>query len=285
MSDTSCSVDLIGSSRSPRAVEDPATDRRALTALDAVTGDGDHGTAIMGALTAIADAKSASYGPASHAHRHGDGRDEPIVRVDQHADRRLLLGMADGVQTSELDARATAPMFASGRLSNVRRQTKAAVGDRTMLDALIPAVEAMQANCADGLQPMFEARGCGRCRGARRTKDLVAASLAGHAILGDRVLGHVDPARRRWPASSTPLPAVRRGALHRLHSTINSSYIEETAPWRIRTATERQRITELVSPRRIRPFSSRAWIMSTGESRIAWQDLQSPFGKHRDVGL
>ena len=118
----------------------------------------------------------------------------------------LFLGMSDGVETSELDARATADMFASG-LANVQRQTKAGVGDRTMMDALIPAVEALQAHCADGLQPMFAAAAAAAAEGAEQTKDLVAQF--GRAVIWATAFSVTwMPVPRRWPASSTPLPTV-----------------------------------------------------------------------------
>ena len=160
------------------------------SALDAAAGDGDHGTAIVAALTAIA---GESHKDTAFQQMLSDMAMAAMGRACGSTSTligSLFLGMSDGVETSELDARATAAMFAAG-LSSVQQQTKAAVGDRTMMDALIPAVEAMQANCADGLQPMFEVAATAAAEGADRTKNLVAR-FGRARNLGDRVLGHVD---------------------------------------------------------------------------------------------
>ena len=161
------------------------------SALDAVSGDGDHGTAIVAALTAIADVSQHDTDlptmlgeMAMAAMGRACGSTSTLIGA-------LFLGMSDGVATSELDARATADMFASG-LSSVQRQTKAGVGDRTMMDALIPAVEALQVHCVDGLQSMFAAAATAAADGAEQTKDLVA-HFGRARNLGDRVLGHEDP--------------------------------------------------------------------------------------------
>ena len=182
------------------------------SALDAVSGDGDHGTAIVAALTAIADAsqKDADLQAmlsemAMAAMGQACGSTSTLIGA-------LFLGMSDGVETSELDARATADMFASG-LSSVQRQTKAGVGDRTMMDALIPAVEALQAHCADGLQPMFEAAAAAAAEGAERTKDLVARLWTSTQSWETAFSVTWIPAPRRWPASSN---AFARSCVERL---------------------------------------------------------------------
>ena len=56
----------------------------------------------------------------------------------------FFLGMSDHASGTELDAAGVKAMFAGG-LANVQKQTKAQKGDKTMMDALIPAVE-MKAN-------------------------------------------------------------------------------------------------------------------------------------------
>ena len=159
--------------------------------LDAKSGDGDHGTAIVAALTAIAGAGQDDMElsvllteMAMAAMTKSSGSTSTLIGA-------LLLGMSEGVDSSQLDAEQTAAMFAAG-LAGVRQQTKADVGDRTMMDALIPAVEAMQAHSSEGLASMFAAASSAATAGAEKTAKLVAR-FGRARNLGDRVLGHMDP--------------------------------------------------------------------------------------------
>ena len=77
------------------------------------------------------------------------------------------------------------------RLANVQKQTKAAVGDKTMMDALIPAVDAMQAHTADGIPAMLDAAAKAAAEGAVSTIGMVAR-FGRARNLGDRVIGHAD---------------------------------------------------------------------------------------------
>jgi dihydroxyacetone kinase-like protein len=158
--------------------------------LDAVTGDGDHGTAIVSALTAVdrvaqtgTDLKKTLGDMGFAAMCESCGSTSTLIGA-------LFLGMSDGVDTPELDAPATAAMFAAG-LANVQKQTKAAVGDKTIMDALIPAVQAMQNGAADGIPAMLDAAAEAAAAGAEQTKGMVAR-FGRARNLGDRVVGHAD---------------------------------------------------------------------------------------------
>jgi dihydroxyacetone kinase-like protein len=158
--------------------------------LDAATGDGDHGTAIVSALTAVnrvaqagSDLKKTLNDMGFAAMCESCGSTSTLIGA-------LFMGMSDGVNAPELDAAATAEMFAAG-LANVRKQTKAAVGDKTMMDALIPAVQAMQATTADGIPAMLDAAAKAAAEGAVSTIGMVAR-FGRARNLGDRVIGHAD---------------------------------------------------------------------------------------------
>jgi dihydroxyacetone kinase-like protein len=160
------------------------------SALDAVGGDGDHGTAIVSALAAVQRAaeqgsvlKQTLSDMGFAAMSESCGSTSALVGS-------LFLGLGDAVDGEQLDAPATAAMFASG-LANVQQQTKATVGDKTLMDALIPAVQAMQAHTDEGIQAMLDAAAAAAAEGAESTKGLVARY--GRARnLGDRVVGHAD---------------------------------------------------------------------------------------------
>ncbi len=79
-------------------------------------------------------------------------------------------------------------------LDKLRRQTPAQVGDKTMLDALVPAVEAFRQAAQAGLTPRdaFAAAARSAAQGAESTKAL-QARFGRARNLGPRTLGHVDP--------------------------------------------------------------------------------------------
>ena len=88
------------------------------------------------------------------------------------------------VSTDDLKA-----MFASG-LTNLAALSKAKVGDKTMMDALIPATEALR--CTDGsIQELFSAAAAAADKGADDTKNYV--SKFGRArSYGEQTLGTPD---------------------------------------------------------------------------------------------
>jgi dihydroxyacetone kinase-like protein len=161
-----------------------------LSALDAVGGDGDHGTAIVSALAAANRAAQQGTVLKQTLNDMGFAAMSESCGSTSALIGSLLLGLSDAVQAEELDAAATAQMFAAG-LANVQKQTKATVGDKTMMDALIPAVQAMQARTDEGIPAMLEAAAAAAAEGAEQTKGWVARY--GRARnLGERVIGHAD---------------------------------------------------------------------------------------------
>jgi dihydroxyacetone kinase-like protein len=106
----------------------------------------------------------------------------------------LFMGMIEPVgEAAALDAPLLAAMFAAG-LAKMRAISKAEVGDKTMLDALVPAVAALQAAAAAG-EPVATAlaqAAAAAQSGAESTKGL-RARFGKARNLGDRSLGHQDP--------------------------------------------------------------------------------------------
>lgn len=128
-----------------RATEDIAEKEKDLCALDGVCGDGDHGTAIKSAMTAAngviqnaTELKEAFFDAGFAALSHSNGSTSTLIGS-------LLMGVSEGLDpgTAELNGAALAKAFASG-LASVRENTKADIGDKTLMDALIPAVQAME---------------------------------------------------------------------------------------------------------------------------------------------
>ena len=118
--------------------------------LDAIIGDGDHGQAIVAAMTAVTH--TAQKGTEFKTMLNDMGFDV-MLQVSGSTSTLLgafFLGMSDQAEGTELDANGVRRMF-SGGLANVRLQTQAKPGDKTMMDALVPAVEAIQQTEGDDI--------------------------------------------------------------------------------------------------------------------------------------
>ncbi|TWU39714.1 DAK2 domain-containing protein [Novipirellula artificiosorum] len=158
--------------------------------LDAETGDGDHGTAIVSAMTAVdrvaqqgTELKKVLGDMGFAAMTESCGSTSTLIGA-------FFLGMSDGVKGESLNAAETASMFSAG-LKKVKEQTKASIGDKTMIDALQPAVDAMPANAENGIPAMLQAAAKAAATGAESTKDMVA-KFGRARNLGERVIGHLD---------------------------------------------------------------------------------------------
>jgi dihydroxyacetone kinase-like protein len=161
-----------------------------LSALDSATGDGDHGIAICEAMNAAVGAVKPDHDLKQALNDMGFGVMMATSGSISTLLGALLLGMSDGVDKEDLDTADVAAMFESG-LANVRKQTKADIGDKTMMDALVPAVNALAENQADGIEIMFAKAAAAADEGRAATKDMVA-KFGRARNLGDRVIGHLD---------------------------------------------------------------------------------------------
>ena len=137
------------------AAEQIRAQHEMLSKLDSVGGDGDHGTTMVRAMgmldKAVADCASGT--PQGLLSDVGWA----IMGVDGGATGPLLgtffSSMSEAVpaeNTSTMDAAALATAFETA-LAGVQRQTKAQIGDKTMIDALVPAVQALRAGADAGL--------------------------------------------------------------------------------------------------------------------------------------
>ena len=186
--------ELVGMIRA--AAERVRANVETLSRLDSVGGDGDHGTTMARAMgkaeQAIANAGSRE--PKSLLSDVGWA----IMGVDGGATGPLLgtlfMGMADAVpDTGSLDASALAAAFEAG-LAALQKQTRAKVGDKTMMDALVPAVEALRAAANAGSDPAaaLAAAAAAAEQGAAATKELQARFGRARNIK-ERSIGSQDP--------------------------------------------------------------------------------------------
>jgi dihydroxyacetone kinase-like protein len=167
-----------------------------LSELDSACGDGDHGTTMLRAANLIEKCVAQS----SDKSLEGLLNDVAwaLMGLDGGATGPLLgsffLGVSETVGSrNELDARALAEVFEAG-LAALLPQSRAQVGDKTVLDALVPAIQAMH-RAADESQPLqnaLRAAAVAAQEGAARTKDLVA-KVGRAKYLGEKTLGAQDP--------------------------------------------------------------------------------------------
>ena len=164
--------------------------------LDAVIGDGDHGQAIVTAMSAIV--ATAQKGTEFKAMLNDMGFDV-MLQVSGSTSTLLgafFLGMSDHASGTELDAAGVKAMFVGG-LEGVKKQTKAKLGDKTMMDALIPAVEAIQACDSTDVKNILTAGAEAAVKGAEATKDM-KANFGRARNYGERSIGYADSGASSW---------------------------------------------------------------------------------------
>jgi dihydroxyacetone kinase-like protein len=173
-----------------------AAEHENLSRLDSVMGDGDHGTTMRRAMGVVLKTINDSGARDLVCTLHDVGW--AVLGVDGGATGPLLgtffIGMSEAAgQRQSLDAKALAEVF-EGALAAVRKQTKAQVGDKTMIDALAPAVAALRAaaRAGEGVAAAMAKAADAAAAGAASTKDL-RAKFGRARNLGDRSMGAPDP--------------------------------------------------------------------------------------------
>jgi dihydroxyacetone kinase-like protein len=165
-----------------------------LGAADRATGDGDHGVALARGFAAVRTRL---------AGRSLERPGEMLVAVGN-----ALIGSAGGAagvvfgtffrdggaalaEREEFDGAALRCFLATG-LEAVQHRGQAAPGDKTMLDALAPAVRAVEERAGASLDELLRAAADAARDGVEQTK-LMTARVGKARSLGERSLGHVDP--------------------------------------------------------------------------------------------
>ena len=164
--------------------------------LDAVIGDGDHGTAIVQALTSVVEAakkgtelKTMLNDMGFHVMMQTSGSTSTLLGG-------FLLGMSDCAEGTELDMEQMKQLFKGG-LEGVRKQTRAQKGDKTMMDALIPAVEAMLACDSDDVSQILAEAAKAAKAGAEATIPM-KANFGRARNYGEKSIGYADSGASSW---------------------------------------------------------------------------------------
>ena len=167
-----------------------------LCALDSAIGDGDHGIAMGRAMDAI----ERGIDECDHASIHSllEAVAESVENIDAGSTGplmgSLMEGMAESVgEASQIDTKLLAKIFEAG-LDELLVISKAKVGDKTMVDALAPGIEALKTAAAGGDSvPDALAKAADAAEaGAEKTKQF-QARFGRARNLGERSIGHQDP--------------------------------------------------------------------------------------------
>lgn len=166
--------------------------------LDAVLGDGDHGTAIVQAMSVIVESSTRGT---EFKQILGDMGMDVMMQISGSTSTLLggfFLGMSDAMPegVTELGAAEVRKLFAGG-LAGVEKQTKAKRGDKTMMDALIPAVEAMLAQSGEDIIAIVDAGAKAALQGAADTVAM-KANFGRARNYGERSIGHADTGASSW---------------------------------------------------------------------------------------
>jgi phosphoenolpyruvate---glycerone phosphotransferase subunit DhaL len=171
------------------------SEHQRLTELDSVGGDGDHGTTMLRAAEQMELWSDVSGTESLPGLLKAAGW--RVLSVDGGASSSLLgtffAGMGDvPLDGDSMDCPALAQAFEAG-LRAVSRQTKAKPGDKTMMDALTPAVAAASAAAQAGktIPEALQDAALAARLGAESTRDLVARYGRARS-LGERTRGHPD---------------------------------------------------------------------------------------------
>ena len=177
------------------AAADIAEQRDYLVDLDRAIGDGDHGEnmdrGFKAALEALGQAQPASVAEvlktvAKTLMSTVGGAAGPLYGT---AFLRASKAAGDG----ELDGAGAAAVIA-GALEGIQARGKATTGEKTMVDAWTPALEAARAAAESGSDAaaVFEAAATAAEAGAASTEPM-RATKGRASYLGERSIGHLDP--------------------------------------------------------------------------------------------
>ena len=163
-----------------------------LTQVDSAIGDGDHGIGMTKGMTAAKEfLKKAKDETNIYALFSGMAKamQDAMGGASGMIFSTLFAGNAADKKAETLDAAALAKQLRDG-LNGIQAIGHAQVGDKTMVDALAPAVEAMLKHTAS-LEEMLEAGVAGAKAGVEKSKEVVA-KFGKSKTLGKRAIGHPD---------------------------------------------------------------------------------------------
>jgi len=165
-----------------------------LTRLDSAIGDGDHGIGMMNGMNAAKACLKANenetniyalYTKMSFAMEQAMGGASGMIFSTLFAGDSAMCAPAAQIKPVQM-----ANQMAAG-LRAIQELGHAQLGDKTMVDALQPAVEAMKDHCDASFEEMLTAAEMAAAQGTENTKKYVAR-FGRAKSLGERAIGHQD---------------------------------------------------------------------------------------------
>ncbi|GHV13309.1 dihydroxyacetone kinase subunit L [Spirochaetia bacterium] len=165
-----------------------------LTEVDRKIGDGDHGIGMAGGMKKAKDAVL------------GTGNSGNVYALFEKAGKAMLMSMGGasgvifgsfymaGAKGSEPAAELSPDGFArmmEKSLNAIKERGKAQIGDKTMIDALEPAVEAMKKKIAEGFVSLLRAAVEASAEGVENTKKYEAKFGRAKSLM-ERAVGFQD---------------------------------------------------------------------------------------------
>ena len=177
------------------AAVDIAEQRDYLVDLDRAIGDGDHGENMDRGFKAAVEALGQAQ-PASVAEVLKTVAKTLISTVGGAAGPlygTAFLRASKAAGDGDLDGAGVAAVIA-GALDGIQARGKATTGEKTMVDAWTPALEAARAAAESGSDPaaVLEAAATAAEAGAAATEPM-RATKGRASYLGERSIGHLDP--------------------------------------------------------------------------------------------
>ena len=181
------------------AIQDSINDNAdEVTELDRAIGDGDHVVNLqrgLDALVAINDELVTLEWSAAFM-KIGMTLMSTMGGASGSLFGTLFVSMAKASKNIELDLVSFAEVFSQG-VKSVKQRGKADIGEKTMLDTLIPVVNSLSSDVSNDIafEQILENITQQAIKGMESTKDLIATK--GRAsFLGERTIGHIDAGAR-----------------------------------------------------------------------------------------
>lgn len=165
-----------------------------LTEVDSKIGDGDHGIGMAGGLQKAKD-KLLTLDNISNVYDLFNTVGKTML-MSMGGASGVIFGslFLDGSKNvdpkTELNAQDIAEIMEKGLIS-IKERGKAQVGDKTMIDALEPAVESLKTNSSKGLHLMLLEAEAAAAQGVENTKKYVAKFGRAKSLM-ERAIGYQD---------------------------------------------------------------------------------------------
>jgi dihydroxyacetone kinase-like protein len=171
--------------------DDVAENKQYLIDLDAQIGDADHGANLDRGMKKVLELDTSAFAtPGDYLKKVGMTLVSTVGGASGPLYGTFFLRAAGAWDQAETPA-GLGPALRAG-LEGIQARGKAVLGDKTLVDALAPAVEAYEAAADDGIAPALQAACAAAAAGRDATIPLVARK--GRAsYLGERSAGHQDP--------------------------------------------------------------------------------------------